>query len=78
MRSDQADPQIVARGLRIDLPHALAGHVPLVGNPIRMSGTPPAYDRAPPRLGEHTATVLRELVGCSETELQALGRSGVI
>jgi formyl-CoA transferase len=73
-----ADPQLVARGLRIDLPHSLAGRVPLVGNPIKMSVTPPAYERAPPRLGEHTAVVLRELLGCSETELHELSRAGVI
>ncbi len=73
-----ADPQIVARGLRIDLPHPLAGRVPLVGSPIKMSATPPAYDRAPPLLGEHTDEVLRELVGCSDQELQALRQAGAI
>jgi formyl-CoA transferase len=73
-----ADPQIVARGLRIDLPHPLAGHVPLVGNPIKMSATPPAYERPPPLLGEHTEEVLRELIGCSEEDLLALKQAGVI
>ncbi|MDL1861984.1 CoA transferase [Betaproteobacteria bacterium PRO7] len=73
-----ADPQIVSRGLRIDLPHPLAGRVPLVGNPIRMSATPLAYDRPPPVLGEHTEAVLRELVGCSEQELQSLRQAGAI
>jgi len=73
-----ADPQIVSRGLRIDLPHPLAGRVPLVGNPIRMSATPPAYDRPPPLLGEHTDEVLRELAGCSEQEIRALREAGTI
>jgi formyl-CoA transferase len=73
-----ADPQIVSRGLRIDLPHPLAGRVPLVGNPIRMSATPPAYDRPPPLLGEHTDEVLREVAGCSEREIRALRESGTI
>ncbi|GAB4476143.1 MAG: CaiB/BaiF CoA-transferase family protein [Burkholderiaceae bacterium] len=73
-----ADPQILARGLRIDLPHPLAGRVPLVGNPIKMSATPPAYDRPPPLLGEHTDTVLRELAGCSEEEIRALRKGGTI
>jgi formyl-CoA transferase len=73
-----ADPQIVSRGLRIDLPHPLAGRVPLVGNPIRMSATPPAYDRPPPLLGEHTDEVLRELAGCSEQEIDGLRHAGVI
>ena len=73
-----ADPQIVARGLRVDLPHPLAGSVPLVGNPIKMSATPPAYIRHPPLLGEHTEEVLRELVGCSEHEIRALREARAI
>jgi crotonobetainyl-CoA:carnitine CoA-transferase CaiB-like acyl-CoA transferase len=61
-RIDQvfADPQVVARGLQISLPHALAGQVPLVANPIRLSGSPVAYQRPPPLLGEHTEEVLAQ------------------
>ena len=67
-----ADPQVVARGLRIELPHPTAGRVPLVGTPIRMSDSPPAYRRPPPLLGEHTDEVLRELVGLDDDALAAL------
>ncbi len=64
-RIDQvfADPQVIARGLQIDLPHPLAGSVPLVANPIRLSGSPVAYQRPPPLLGEHTAEVLAQWLG---------------
>jgi crotonobetainyl-CoA:carnitine CoA-transferase CaiB-like acyl-CoA transferase len=55
-----ADPQVRSRGLRIELPHPTAGRVPLVANPIRMTGSPVAYRRPPPLLGEHTAEVLAE------------------
>lgn len=55
-----ADPQVVARGLRVELPHPLAGTVPGVANPVRLSATPAVYRSAPPRLGEHTAEVLAE------------------
>jgi len=55
-----ADPQVRSRGLRIELPHATAGRVPLVANPIRMTGSPVAYRWPPPLLGEHTAEVLAE------------------
>ena len=48
------NPQVKARGLRIELPHATAGKVALVANPMRMSATPPRYDLPPPLLGEHT------------------------
>ena len=54
------DPQVVARGLRIDVPHPAFGSVPLVACPIRLSATPVQYRSAPPMLGEHTAEVLAE------------------
>jgi crotonobetainyl-CoA:carnitine CoA-transferase CaiB-like acyl-CoA transferase len=57
------DPQVQARGLRIEMPHPTAGSVPLVANPIRMSATPVAYDRPPPLLGEHTEEVLADWLG---------------
>ncbi|MFL6696053.1 MAG: CaiB/BaiF CoA transferase family protein [Vitreoscilla sp.] len=64
-RLDQvfADPQVIARGLRIELPHAVAGTVPGVANPIRLSASPVAYDRGPPVLGEHTTQVLKQWLG---------------
>ena len=58
-----ADPQVIARGLRIELPHAVAGSVPGVANPIRMSASPVAYDRGPPTLGQHTDEVLAQWLG---------------
>ncbi|QBE66072.1 CoA transferase [Pseudoduganella lutea] len=54
------DPQVQARGMRIEMPHPVAGTVPLVANPIRLSATPVTYDRPPPMLGEHTAEVLAD------------------
>lgn len=60
-----ADPQVVARGLRIALPHPLAGQVPLVANPIRLSGSPVVYQRPPPLLGEHTEEVLAQWLGAA-------------
>jgi len=58
-----ADPQVQARGVRIELPHPTAGRVPLVANPIRLSESPVTYRRAPPLLGEHTGEVLRDWLG---------------
>jgi len=58
-----ADPQVIARGLRLDLPHPAFGSVPLVANPIRLSATPVQYRQAPPTLGEHTADVLQDWLG---------------
>jgi len=79
-RLDQvfADPQIVARGVRKDLPHPLAGSVPQVALPLRFSATPPAYDQPPPLLGEHTASVLRERLGLGDERIAELAAAGVI
>jgi crotonobetainyl-CoA:carnitine CoA-transferase CaiB-like acyl-CoA transferase len=60
-----ADPQVIARGLQIKLPHPLAGSVPLVANPIRLSGSPVVYQRPPPLLGQHTDEVLAQWLGAS-------------
>jgi crotonobetainyl-CoA:carnitine CoA-transferase CaiB-like acyl-CoA transferase len=56
-----ADPQIVARGLRIDLETADGTTIPGVRTPIVLSRTPLSYHRPSPALGEHTGAVLAEL-----------------
>ncbi|MEP9388731.1 CaiB/BaiF CoA-transferase family protein [Mesorhizobium sp. KR9-304] len=56
-----ADPQVVARGMRMDLDDGHGNMLPSVRSPMLMSATPPAYDRPSPRLGEHTAEILAEL-----------------
>jgi crotonobetainyl-CoA:carnitine CoA-transferase CaiB-like acyl-CoA transferase len=58
-----ADPQVAARGLRIDLPHPLAGKVPLVANPVRFSASPVDHGRPPPLRGQHTDEVVAEWLG---------------
>jgi crotonobetainyl-CoA:carnitine CoA-transferase CaiB-like acyl-CoA transferase len=73
-----AEPQIVHRGMRIDLPHPLAGRVPGVRNPINFSRTPLAYHRPPPLLGEHTEEVLVECLGLSRERLAELRASGAL
>ena len=73
-----ADPQVVARGLRIELPDAQAGSVPLVANPIRLSDTPVTYRLPPPRLGEHTQSVLTEWLGLDCERIRRLRDAAAI
>ena len=73
-----ADPQVQARGLAMQLPHALAGLVPQVASPIRLSETPVEYRNAPPLLGEHTQQVLERVLGMQAGAVQALRLSGVL
>ena len=79
-RLDQvfADPQLLARGMRIDLPHPLSETVPQVGNPLHFSATPVAYTQAPPLLGEHTTAVLSQRLRLSAESLADLAARGVV
>ncbi len=55
------DPQIQARGLRVDLADAKGTVIPGVRTPVVLSQTPLRYERPSPRLGEHQEEVLAEL-----------------
>jgi crotonobetainyl-CoA:carnitine CoA-transferase CaiB-like acyl-CoA transferase len=56
------DPQIVARGLRVDLEDSAGTVIPGVRTPVVLSRTPLSYERPSPRLGEHQEEVLAELI----------------
>jgi crotonobetainyl-CoA:carnitine CoA-transferase CaiB-like acyl-CoA transferase len=75
-----ADPQVLARGMKIEMPHALSGSgtVDLIGCPLKLSETPVQYRRAPPTLGEHTEDVLREVLELPSGKIDALRASGII
>ena len=72
------EPQVRHRGLRIDLPHPLAGSVPGVRNPVLFGRTPIAYERAPPPLGADTEAVLATRLGLDAAALAALREQGVV
>ena len=73
-----ADPQVKARGVRIELEHASGATLPLVASPMRFSETQVDYRLAPPLLGQHTEEVLRGLLGKSDAEIERLRSEGVI
>ena len=77
LREAFADPQVVARGLRIDLPSkdAKGGTSPSVRAPMKIDGWNAHADFAAPRLGQHTDEVLGEL-GLSGEQIAALRASG--
>ncbi len=58
-----SDPQVVHRGMRLTLknPGAEGGTSPGIRTPIVLDGMPMASDRPAPRLGEHSAEILREI-----------------
>ena len=73
-----ADPQVQARELLVHLPHPARAAMPMLANPIRLSGTPVQYRLRPPDLGQHTDEVLAELPGYDAARRRALREAGVI
>lgn len=56
-----ADPQAIARHLKMDLDDGQGNSIPGVRSPIMLPETPLNYQRPSPRLGEHTEEILAEL-----------------
>ncbi len=73
-----AEPQAVARGLKMELPHPTAGKVSLVRSPMRFSETPVEHGVPPPTLGQHTDEVLQGLLKKSPSEISKLRSEGVV
>jgi len=71
-------PYARERGLVHELRNGAGETVPLVSNPVDFDATPVSYDRAPPLLGEHTEEVLREWLGYSPDEIEALRKEAAI
>jgi formyl-CoA transferase len=67
-----------SRGLVSEVPHAEAGTVPNIALAFRLFGTPLADPVGAPVLGQHSAEVLREVLGFGSEEIAALARRGVI
>jgi crotonobetainyl-CoA:carnitine CoA-transferase CaiB-like acyl-CoA transferase len=58
-----SDPQVIHRGMKLALksPAAKDGVIPGIRTPIVLDGAPMASERPSPRLGEHSAEILREI-----------------
>jgi formyl-CoA transferase len=72
------EPQVIARGMKIELEHSLAGKVPLIASPMKFSGTPLEHKAPPPTLGQHTDEVLRGLLRMDDAAIAKLRADGVI
>ncbi len=73
-----AHEQVIARQLRLDVPHPTAGSVPLVASPLRIPTTPTTFRYPPPLLGEHTEEILQNMLGYDATAVATLRTEGVI
>jgi crotonobetainyl-CoA:carnitine CoA-transferase CaiB-like acyl-CoA transferase len=73
-----ADPQVQHRDLVVDLPHAHAGRVRLLGSPVRFDDTEASAGLAPPVLGQHTDEILRDVLGLDDGRIAALKQGKVV
>ena len=72
------DPQVRARGLRVDVPHPTEGSVPLLASPLNVPTAPTSIRLPPPTLGQHNAEVLSGVLGLSEEEIEKLRADQII
>jgi crotonobetainyl-CoA:carnitine CoA-transferase CaiB-like acyl-CoA transferase len=74
----QHDPQLAHRGFFLQLPHSELGLLIYDGVIARLSATPARPTRGAPCLGEHTAAVLREILGLTDEEIADLAMAGCL
>lgn len=72
------EPQVIHRGMQIALESADGATLPGIASPIRLSDTPVTYRSAPPRLGEHSAAILTQMLDLSEDEIHDLIRRQIV
>lgn len=73
-----ADAAVQKRGMVVQVTHPVSPSLPLIANPIRFSDTPLTRYDHPPTLGEHTDAVLREILGATAEEIEALREAKAI
>jgi crotonobetainyl-CoA:carnitine CoA-transferase CaiB-like acyl-CoA transferase len=72
------EPQVKARGIKVELDHPVAGKLPTVASPMRFSATPLEYTLAPPVLGQHTEEILRDLLKLDDGAIDKLRVDGIV
>ncbi len=75
-----ADPHVAARDMLVELERTdgVADPVVIPGNPVKLGAVAEGPETRPPWLGEHTDSVLREELGLTDEEIDALRSAGVI
>jgi crotonobetainyl-CoA:carnitine CoA-transferase CaiB-like acyl-CoA transferase len=74
------DPHLAARNMLVEMPRTDGVADPVIspGNPIKMSNVAEGPETRVPWLGEHTDTVLHDVLGLTDVELTELRASGAI
>lgn len=73
-----SQPQAVERQMVVETQHGTLGAIPIVNRPIRFTDAPQPVPTAPPVLGEHTDTILSDVLDLSPERIAALREAGVV
>jgi crotonobetainyl-CoA:carnitine CoA-transferase CaiB-like acyl-CoA transferase len=73
-----SDPHVRSRDMVTTWQHPASGPVELVASPMKLSETPVRNELPPPLLGEHTQSVLRDLLKMDDAQLATLKSRHII
>ena len=73
-----SDPQVNSRGMVQEIEHPILGTIQQLGPVAKFSKTPAELRSAPPILGEHTESILRDEIGYRDSNIAQLRTDGVI
>lgn len=73
-----ATPEAQARAVVNEVQHPTAGAIRLVRSPLELSGTPVVTPSAPPTLGQHSAAILRDVLGWDDARIAAAVDGGAV
>jgi CoA:oxalate CoA-transferase len=73
-----ADPQTTAREMLIEVPHPKIGPLKMAGTPLKLGALEHPPRRPPPLLGEHTESVLQQVLGMQTEEIERLRHDHVV
>ncbi|MGQ4808502.1 Succinyl-CoA--L-malate CoA-transferase beta subunit [Candidatus Entotheonellaceae bacterium PAL068K] len=72
------DPQVQARNMHLEIEHPDYGPIVITNSALKMSETPGTIETPAPRVGQHNAELLCELLGYSEAEVEQLRADGIM
>ncbi len=72
------DPQVLANRYIIELDHPSFGKIKTIGFPLFLEESPARLDRLAPCVGQHTGSILQDLLGYSSERIQQLTPAGTI
>jgi CoA:oxalate CoA-transferase len=72
------DPQLLSRGMVVEVEQLLSGNLKVPGSVFKLSETPGEAKYSAPFLGEHNYEIFRDLLGYGEAEINKLAQEGII